>query len=259
MASARYPLRVETHLLRLVARLLPGVITTTPHARAYGLHGLVWSEAQRRTLDLEAACELLRRCEVVVAGVSLGHRHTVELGGPHGGDVVQKAIHADGQLAVAELSATGRYSQSRWGFGGVYAGSEIALGILDNGRPPTPGPRLDQDRVRAALGGVFDMAEREVVSLAELDAAGELCICMAPSAPDGPWLQQLFLQPGLDGQASTGGGQFVAADRARRATAQLLAAVVAHGVEGSLVAQFRRAIGTGAPGRPSRWTCFAGG
>lgn len=245
VVSARYPLRVETHVLRLVARLLPGVITTTPHARAYALHGLVWSEAERRGLDLEGACELLRRCEVVIAGVSLRHRHAVELGAPHGGDVVQKGIGADGQLAVAELSATGRYSQSKWGFGGVYAGSEIALGILDNGRPPPPGPRLDEDHVRAALGAVFTLAERETVSLAELDAAGELCICMAPSAPDGPWLQRLFLQPGLDSEGAPDGDRFAVGDAARRATARLLAAVVARGVDGSLVAQFRRAVGTG--------------
>jgi hypothetical protein len=245
VVSARYPLRVETHVLRLVARLLPGVITTTPHARAYALHGLVWSEAERRGLDFDAACELLRRCEVIVAGVSLRHRHAVELAAPHGGDVVQKGVEADRQLAVAELSATGRYSQSKWGFGGVYAGSEIALGILDNGRPPTPGPRLDQDRVRAALGGVFSLAEREVVSLPELDAASELCICMAPSAPDGPWLQRLFLQPGLDSETATEEGRFAVGDAARRATAGLLAAVVAKEVDGSLGAQFRRAVGTG--------------
>jgi hypothetical protein len=245
VVSARYPLRVETHVLRLVAKLLPGVITTTPHARAYALHGLVWSEAERRGLDFDAACELLRCCEVVIAGVSLRHRHAVTLGAPHGGDVVQKGIDADGQLAVRELSATGRYSQSKWGFGGVYAGSEIALGILDNGRPPIPGPRLDEDGVRAALGGVFMLAERETVSLAELDAAGELCICMAPSAPDGPWLQRLFLQPGLESDAAPEGSRFVVGDAARRATARLLAAVVAQGVDGSLVTQFRRAIGTG--------------
>jgi hypothetical protein len=245
VVSARYPLRVETHVLRLVARLLPGVITTTPHARAYALHGLVWSEAARRGLDFDAACDLLRRCEVVVAGVSLQHQHAVELGAPHGGDVVQKAIGDDQPLAVAELSATGRYSQSKSGFGGVYAGSEIALGIIDAGRPPTPGPRLDEGRVRAALAGVFALAEQDEVSVAELQAAAELCICMAPSAPDGPWLQRLFLQPDLGSEAGSEAGRFQVADAARRATAQLLAAVVEPGVEGSLVAQFRRAVGTG--------------
>jgi hypothetical protein len=245
VVSARYPLRVETHVLRLVAKLLPGVITTTPHARAYALHGLVWSEAARRGLDFDAACDLLRRCEVVVAGVSLRHQHQVELGAPHGGDVVQKAMGHDQPLAVAELSATGRYSQSKSGFGGVYAGSEIALGIIDAGRPPTPGPRLDEERVRAALAGVFELAEQDEVPVADLRAAGELCICMAPSAPDGPWLQRLFLQPDLGSEAGSEAGRFQAGDAARRATAQLLGAVVAPGVEGSLVAQFRRAIGTG--------------
>lgn len=168
VVSARYPLRVETHVLRLVAKLLPGVITTTPHARAYALHGLVWSEAKRRSLDLDAACELLRRCEVIVAGVALRHEHQTELGAPHGGDVVQKGLQTDGHLAVAELSAPGHYSQSSWGFGGVYAGSEIALGILDNGRPPTPGSRLEEGLVRAAQAGVFSLAERDVVTVEDL-------------------------------------------------------------------------------------------
>jgi hypothetical protein len=245
VVSARYPLRVETHVLRLVAKLLPGVITTTPHARAYALHGLVWSEAKRRGLDLDAACELLRRCEVVVAGVALRHEHRTELGAPHGGDVVQKGLQTDGHLSVAELSAPKRYSQSEWGFGGVYAGSEIALGILDNGRPPIPGPRFEEDLVRAAQADVFSLAERDVVSVEDLEAAGELCICMALSAADGPWLQRLFLQPDLGSQAAPEGDRFAAGDAARRATARLLARVVTPGVEGSLVAAFRRAVGTG--------------
>jgi hypothetical protein len=236
---------VETHVLRLVAKLLPGVITTTPHARAYALHGLVWSEARRRGLDLDAACELLRRCEVVVAGVALRHEHRTELGAPHGGDVVQKGLQTDGHLAVAELSAPRRYSQSEWGFGGVYAGSETALGILDNGRPPTPGPRLEEGVVRAALAGVFSLAERDVVPVEDLDAAGELCICMAPLAADGPWLQWLFLQPHLAGDGAPEGDRFAAGDGARRATARLLARVVTPGIEGSLVAAFRHAVGTG--------------
>jgi hypothetical protein len=245
VVSARYPLRVEPHVLRLVARLLPGVITTTPHARVYALHGLVWSEAARRGLDFDASCDLLRRCEVVVAGVSLHHRHAVELGAPHGGDVVKKAMGHDQPLAVAELSAPGRYSQSKSGFGGVYEGSEVAMGIIDAGRPPTPGPRLDEGRVRAALSGVLPLAEQDVVPVAVLEAAAELCICMAPSAPDGPWLQRLFLQPHLESRAGSKASRFQVADAARRATAQLLVAVVASGAEGSLVNQFRRAVGTG--------------
>jgi hypothetical protein len=248
VVSARYPLRVETRVLRLVAKLLPGVITTTPHARAYALHGLVWSEAKRRGLDLDAARDLLRRCEVVVAGVALRHEHRTELGAPHGGDVVQKGLQTDGHLAVAELSAlssSGSYSPLEWGFGGVYKGSEIALGILEDGRPPTPGPRLEEAAVRAAQAGILSLAERDVLTVEDLEAAGQLCICMAPLAADGPWLQQLFLQPDLSDEAAPEGDRFAVGDAARRATARLLGRVVTPGVEGSLAAAFRHVIGTG--------------
>ena len=68
-------MRVEPHVGRLVQRLLPGVITTTYQARTFALHGLVWAEASQRDLDLESAQELLRRCEVVLAGISLQHDH----------------------------------------------------------------------------------------------------------------------------------------------------------------------------------------
>ncbi len=49
-SAGRYPLRVEAAVRNIVGRLLPGVITTTRHARMYGLHTLVWAEARERGL-----------------------------------------------------------------------------------------------------------------------------------------------------------------------------------------------------------------
>ena len=68
--APRYPLRVETHVAQMADALVPGVITVTPHARYLTLHGLCWAVAQERDLDLDSSLDLLRRAEVVLAGVA---------------------------------------------------------------------------------------------------------------------------------------------------------------------------------------------
>src|SRR3954471_17583393 len=80
-----YPLRVEGEVSAVVGRLLPGVITTTRHARMYCLHTLAWGEARDRGLDLAAGEDLARCLEVVIAGIHRFHEpHRVELSSAHG-------------------------------------------------------------------------------------------------------------------------------------------------------------------------------
>src|SRR3954451_14794390 len=84
-SAGRYPLRVEGAVSAIVGRLLPGVITTTRHARMYCLHTLVWAEANERRLGQEATEALGRRCEVVIAGIHRFHQpHRVALSTAHG-------------------------------------------------------------------------------------------------------------------------------------------------------------------------------
>jgi len=79
-SPGRYPLRVETAVSRIVDQFLPGVITTTRHARMYCLHALVWAEAEERQLDEAASTDLLRRCEAVAAAIHHVHEpHRVAL------------------------------------------------------------------------------------------------------------------------------------------------------------------------------------
>src|SRR3954454_22530182 len=79
-SAGRYPLRVESAVSNVVGRLLPGVITTTRHARMYSLHTLAWSAAHEQGLDKTAAEDLVRRCEVVIAGIHRFHQaHRVNL------------------------------------------------------------------------------------------------------------------------------------------------------------------------------------
>lgn len=236
-SAGRYPLRVEGHVRRLVDRMLPGVISTTPHGRSYALHSLVWAEADRRGLELAEANELMRRCEVVFSGISLLHRHEVALSRPHGADQIEGTL-ADGVLDVAGLSQHRRYSQSVSGFGGIYAGSETVLGLLAAGRPPKPGERLNEQVLRETLGPILDLASHDTIETAQLIAHPELCMCGARHSADGAWLRQAFLDPPRS--------QVLAkADDARRETAQLLAAVIDSGAVGSLQSCFRVRVGFG--------------
>src|SRR5436190_2629321 len=84
-SAGRYPLRVESAVSNVVGRLLPGVITTTRHARMYSLHTLAWSAAHEQGLDKTEAEDLVRRCEVVIAGIHHFHpAHRVSLSTAHG-------------------------------------------------------------------------------------------------------------------------------------------------------------------------------
>jgi len=223
VVGGRYPLRVERHLGRLVDALLPGVITTTPHARSYALHTLVWAEAAERSLDHAAAIELMRRCEVVLAGVTLQHQvHLASIPEGHGAGVIQKAMEQTGHLEVATLARPQNYSQNAWGFAGVYFGSELRLGLAENGRPPRPGPRADLPVLREALGEIVELACHDSLETAMLAARPHLCACAARDAADGPWLRSVLVHPAaVEGLEE--------ADRARRETAQLLGRVLVGG------------------------------
>jgi hypothetical protein len=236
-AGSRYPLRVERHLGRLVDGLLPGVITTTTHARAYALHTLVWAEAARRGLDDAQANALLRRCEVVFGGITLQHEeHSAWIPWPHGGDAIRRGIEQAGQLEVAEIA--GLYTPNAMGFGGVYVGSELRLGLLEIGRPPVPGPRANEPVLREALGEIIQLADEDTLALDTLHSLPHLCACGAPEHADGPWLRQLFVNPepaeGLE-----------EADRPRRETARLLGRVLSRGVDVSTLDAFRIAVAFG--------------
>ena len=239
-AAGRYPLRVETHVLRLVNRLVPGVITTTTQARMYALHGLAWSEAHRREYEIAQALDLVRRCEVVVAGATLSHeQHLSRMPSPHGYEAVGPYVQQGTTLPVAELSQPGVYAQYEWGFAGTYLGSELLLGILSQGRPPTAGDRLDETALRAGFEGLFELADQDEVAVSDLKGAGHLCVCAGPERADGAWLRQLLFAGGRE--------DWTEIDESRRATARLLLRVV-QAEEGTndVPGAFRHAIGFGA-------------
>lgn len=192
-SAGRYPLRVETAVSRLVDRLLPGVITTTRHARMYCLHTLVWAEAGDRGLSEPEAAELLRRCEAVAAGVHHFHDpHRVALSSAHGEDRLHLFLEGDTlDLAGASAPQTGL---SQGGFSGVYQGPCVRIGALTSTKPPRQGTRADVPALREGLGELLGLAERQTLSVDELRGAGHLCLCEAGNAADGRWLRRVLVE-----------------------------------------------------------------
>lgn len=242
VVAGRFPLRVETHVSRMVSKLLPGVITVTPHARYFALHPLVYSEIRNRDLDYRAeGPEFMRRCEVVIGAVSSLHEHAAEYGEVHGEDYIRPHLERNGSLDLAEMSRPNKYSQTLWGFSNAYYGSQLLIGALkvESGEAPRPGDRFPEAPIRDAMGGLFDLVDRDEISLEELRSHKHLCFCSAAENADGELLRRTFVRPDpLEG--------FEASDEARRATSRLIAAVVDRGVDASLHDAFVHGVAFGA-------------
>jgi hypothetical protein len=210
-SAGRYPLRVETAVSRVVDQLLPGVITTTRHARMYCVHALAWAEADERGLDEDAAKELLRRSEVVMSAIHYFHDpHRIQLSSAHGEDRVPRFLDSE-RFDVAGAAKHGGLSES--GFAGVYQGPCVRIGALSSDTPPRPGPRADLPALREGLGELLNLASRDQLDGEELRAAGHLCLCEAANSADGRWLRRILVEDAEDGRQD---------DRNRQLTCLLL-------------------------------------
>ena len=248
LAAGRYPLRVEGHVGAMVDRLLPGVITLTPHQRSYALHTLVWAAASRRGLALDPALDLMRRAEVVVAAASLMHANHRpgwdRISVAHGADRVKPLLEQDragfGELASLPLTKRS-YAQSSWGFAGAYNGSETILDLIEPGRPSGPGSRADYGLLTDALGDAVRLAGEESISRADAAAAPHLCVCQGVAGGDGAWLAGCLHSP-----PATEREDVAVADEARRDTCRLLARVLSRGAARDVVGAFSRHVAWGS-------------
>lgn len=233
-SAGRYPLSVEGAVFRLVDQLLPGVITTTRHARMYSLHALAWADANERELGPEQAAELVRRCEVVIAAIHHLHRpHQVLLRSAHGEERVERFL-AGGELAV-ERAARPR-AMSAAGFADVYLAPCATVRLLSRERPPQAGERSDLDALRAGLGDLLDLARHDTVPVAELEAAGHLCLCAAGQAPDGGLLRRVLFEDPEAGRKE---------DRYRQLTCHMLLEAIGEETVDEVDAVFRQRWGFG--------------
>jgi hypothetical protein len=240
-SAGRYPLRVETAVSRLVDQLLPGVITTTRHARMYCVHALAWADAEERGLDEQAAKELVRRCEVVICAVHHFHeQHRVDLSSAHGEDRLPRFLDGE-RLDLTGAAQLGGLSES--GFAGVYQGPCVRIGALSSDKPPRPGARADVDALRAGLGQLLDLASNDTLDGDELRGAGHLCLCEAANAADGHWLRRILLEDVENGRPD---------DRNRQLTCLLLLDTLHEQPSSEPARAFRESWAFGGPlGDPS--------
>ncbi|MET3424785.1 hypothetical protein BJ973_003997 [Actinoplanes tereljensis] len=201
----RQPLAVEAVTAAHASELVPGVITTTPHARYLSLHARVAVEARRRGWSGEDRWEfrrLLRRCEVVLAAVSVhhgdddrqSHQRRAGLRRPHGVNTIGRALDESGAVDLDEVSR--RYSTVADGFHGTYGGIEATLGLITPGVIPEPGPVADAQALRA-LDRVVDLADgSDVLTVADLADAADLCLCRVGGTTDGRSLRRVYFDAG---------------------------------------------------------------
>lgn len=203
------PLAVSRHVTAQSRKLATVAISTTFHARYYTLHALVAEECASRELSRDEQVQLMRRCEVVLAAITLQHggEHSYPLN-PHGIRAISAALDRDGRLNLAALAAIGdgSYTRAQWGFFWDYATVEQALGLVRWTREGLkPGPHLDAEKVKAGLGGILKLARQDVLELEELRAHAEFCLCRMPSSTDGDALRERLLPTDSDPHAKGGG------------------------------------------------------
>lgn len=235
-SAGRYPLRVEGAIFRLVEQLLPGIITTTRQARMYGLHALAWPEAHARGLNREESEAFVRRCEVVLAAIHAYHApHRIELSTAHGEGEIPRFVR-DGVLDVEAASRPGGLSAN--GFGDIYLGPAIKVGLLSPEYPPREGERSDLATLRDGLGDLLPMAERDTIPVDELGAAAHLCPCAGPESADGLLIRRVLFEDV---------GAERADDRYRQLTCHMLLDAIAAEPALDVDYRFRRQWGFGFP------------
>jgi hypothetical protein len=246
--TGRQPLAVEPVIAAHAAALIPGVITTTPHARYLALHARLAIEVERRGWtegkDSNAFHALVRRSEVVLGAVSIAHGeaedgHHLRAGsfGVHGVNTIRPELHRHGAVDVGRVADA--YSRVRGGYLQTYAGIEAVLGLTDGGRAPLPGPAADGDQL-AVLDEVLGVAEREKsLSVADLNSLRHLCVCAMSDTSDGECVRNAyFVGPERPGYART-----------HRSSAALLVGALAGGhVDGESIDMSM-----------DRWCCFRPG
>jgi hypothetical protein len=193
---------VETVIGAHAAALVPGVITTTPHARYLALHARLAFEAQRQRWteqhDLVRFRDLVRRAEVVLGAISVAHaanqpgEHRTRAGdfGVHGVNTIGKEVRETNAADVGRLAEA--YSQVPGGYLQTYAGVELLLGLTDGAPVPAPGPAADAELL-SALDEVVGLARRERhLSRADLNKLRHLCLCGIDDAPDGDCVRRAY-------------------------------------------------------------------
>ncbi|TDD40563.1 hypothetical protein E1287_00910 [Actinomadura sp. KC06] len=233
--AGRYPLRVEAPVLRAIELLVPGISSVTRYVRYYALYAALGAHAAEHDLDGAASLRLLRRSEVVLAGVSRLHDAPDAWPGmAHAVDEVRHSLHADVLHvgAAARMDGDQPYSPRRSGFWSQYLGPSTVLGTAVNeDDAPRPGRHACPPDVAALFAPLWSDAGADVLDGARLEALAPLAM-QAAERPEVRWMRGLF--------TATRNGrhdpeEWGPDDHRRRATFRMLArAVHLHGGDAAL-------------------------
>ncbi|MGW2172171.1 hypothetical protein ACWC1C_16775 [Streptomyces sp. NPDC001705] len=220
--SGKYPLAVEGPVMRAVDRLVPGVSTVTRYIRYHSLYAAVAARAEREGLDLTACRRLVRRCETLMAALPHDMESDDDPWLPHGVDRVRRYCTPDVELARAadEEHLSQSYSPRRWGFWEQYGGSATILGtvVIQDGAL-RPGRHACPAALQQLFAPLFSIAERDVVSLAELEPAAQAALG-TPSPVEQDWLTRVLTA--TDAAAIHTAENWAGPDRTRRAAFRIL-------------------------------------
>lgn len=219
--------------MRAVDRLVPGVSTVTRYIRYHSLYAAIAAHAERKALDLTACRRLVRRCEVLMAALQHDTETADEAWFPHGVDRVRRFCTQELDLAraVDEEHLGQSYSPRRWGFWDQYGGSATVLGtVAVRDGALRPGRHACPAALRELFTPLLSLAEQDVVSLAELEQAGQAALGI-PSSVEQDWLTRVLTATDVRGTHTP--QDWEASDRTRRATFRILGrAIDLHGQEG---------------------------
>ncbi|MGP4030266.1 hypothetical protein [Actinomadura sp. 3N407] len=233
--SGRYPLRVEAPVLRAAELLVPGISSVTRYVRYYALYAALGAYRAEHDLDEAASLRLLRRCEVVLAGVSRVHDDPD--GWPsmaHAVDEVRHSLDADAlhTEVAARMDGDHPYSPRRSGFWSQYLGPSTVLSTAVNGGDvPQPGRHACPAEVTALFAPLLRAAEADVLDVERLRVLAPLAM-QVPERPEVSWMRGLFTatRHGRHDPEEWGPD-----DRRRRATFRMLGrAVELHGGDAAL-------------------------
>ncbi|WP_309114195.1 hypothetical protein [Saccharothrix sp.] len=205
--------------MSMVDTLVPGVSTLTRLVRYYALYWALADHAEKRDLDASACQTLVRRTEVGLARISIGHDKDLFA---HGTDTVKSLLRKG---STSSLATPGRssYSPRSWGFWSQYNGPSMALGTVTvEAGALRAGKHRCPDSVGRMFRPLIDLATHEEMSDDDVDRLSALAM-EAPDTPDLPPLRDLFTAA-RDGRHLP--EEWSGDDHTRRATLRFLARAV---------------------------------
>lgn len=170
--GGRYPLAVESTLLRMVDTLVPGISTVSRLARYYSLYWALADFAECNDFDAAACKQLVRRSEVAIGWASIWEPTSGTHDGPgdmHGADSIRSLV-ARGSTDVMDREGVGSYSTRPWGFWSQYAGPCVTVGaVAVEKRALRSGEVACPQSVKAMFKPLFEICAQRPVDADDLD------------------------------------------------------------------------------------------